>query len=405
LSTVVIIGAGQAGLQLAASLRELRYEGRVVLVGDEPHAPYQRPPLSKGYLMGEASAAQLSLRPDAFFATHRVELITGKRAQEIDRTRRRVGLDDGSLVEYDQLVLATGTRNRVLPVPGADLQNAFYLRTLDEAVALRARMAAAKNAVVIGAGFIGLEFAAAAAKQGLNVTVLETADRPMARALSQTMSGVCAREHEKLGMRVLFNTRVMRLLGEQGCVSGVETADGRVLAADLVVIGIGVIPNIELAAASDLIIEDGIVVDEFLQTCDPHISAIGDVAAHPSGHLPGPRIRLESVQNAVDQARCVASRIVGAPAAYQALPWFWSNQGDLHLQMAGLRGSDCEEAVRGDPNSSSCSVYSFRQGRLACVESLNRAADHMLARRLLSRGVAVTPLQAADTSFDLKSLL
>jgi 3-phenylpropionate/trans-cinnamate dioxygenase ferredoxin reductase component len=234
---------------------------------------------------------------------------------------------------------------------------------------------------------------------------LDVADRPMARAVSKTMSAASSREHEKMGVRLLFETQVMRLLGEKGAVTGVETVDGRILDADLVVIGIGVVPNIELAATCDLTIEDGIVVDELLMTCDPHISAIGDVAAHTSDHAHGRRVRLESVQNAVDQARCVAGRIAGRPAAYQALPWFWSHQGPLHLQMAGLSSSDCEEVLRGDPNGTSFSVYLFREGRLVCVESLNRPADHMLARRLLTSRVAVKPLQAADTSFDLRSLL
>ncbi len=403
--TVAIIGSGQAGLQVAASLRELRYEGRVVLIGDEPHAPYQRPPLSKGYLLGEVSDGQVTLRPAAFFSTQQVELLSGKRAVAVDGARRMVGLEDDSVVEYDHLVLATGARNRPLPVPGADLRNVFSLRTLDDAVLLRARMDAARNVVVIGAGFIGLEFAASARKRGLNVTVLDVADRPMARAVSRTTSAACSREHEKAGVRLLFETQATRLLGEQGSVSGVETVDGRILDADLVVIGIGVIPNIELAATCDLAIEDGIVVDEFLRTCDPHISAIGDVAAHGSDYAHGGRVRLESVQNAVDQGRHVAGRIVGRPAAYQALPWFWSNQGHLHLQMTGLRSTDCEEVLRGDPDGTSFSVYLFREGRLVCVESLNRPADHMLARRLLASRVAVKPQQAADTSFDLKSLL
>jgi 3-phenylpropionate/trans-cinnamate dioxygenase ferredoxin reductase component len=403
--TVAIIGSGQAGLQVAVSLRELRYEGRVVLIGDEPHPPYQRPPLSKGYLLGEVSPGQVTLRPDAFFSKQQIELITGKRAVAIDRVRRMVGLEDDSVVEYDHLVLATGARNRPLPVPGTDLQNVFFLRTLDEAALLRARMAVAKNAVVIGAGFIGLEFAASARKHGLNVTVLDVADRPLARAVSKTMSAACSREHEKMGMRLLFETQVLRLLGENGAVTGVETVDGRILDTDLVVIGIGVIPNVELAATCDLTIEDGIVVDELLRTSDPHISAIGDVAAYTSDHGHGRRVRLESVQNAVDQGRCVAGHIVGRAAAYQALPWFWSHQGPLHLQMTGLSSIDCEEAVRGDPSSTSFSVYLFREGKLVCVESLNRPADHMLARRLLTRRVAVKPQQAADTNFDLKSLL
>jgi 3-phenylpropionate/trans-cinnamate dioxygenase ferredoxin reductase component len=403
--TVAIIGSGQAGLQVAVSLRELRYEGRVVLIGDEPHAPYQRPPLSKGYLSGEVGPGQVTLRPEAFFSKQQIELITGKRAVAVDRARRMVGLEDDSVVQYDHLVLATGARNRPLPVPGVDLQNVFFLRTLDEAGLLRARMAVAKNAVVIGAGFIGLEFAASARKQGINVTVLDVADRPLARAVSKTMSAACSREHEKMGVRLLFETQVIRLLGEKGTVTGVETVDGRILDADLVVIGIGVMPNIELAATCDLTIEDGIVVDELLGTCDPHISAIGDVASHRSDHAQGRRVRLESVQNAVDQARCVAVRIGGQPAAYQALPWFWSHQGHLHLQMAGLSSSDCEEVLRGDPSNTSFSVYLFREGRLVRVESVNRPADHMLARRLLTGRVAVTPLQAADTDFDLKSLL
>lgn len=403
--TVVIIGAGQAGLQVAVSLRELRYEGRVVLIGDEPHAPYQRPPLSKGYLLGELEQAQVTLRPETFFAKHNIELITSRRAVAIDRTRQLVGLDDDSVVEYDHLVLATGARNRPLPVPGAELQNVFFLRTLDEAVTLRAQMASAKTAVVIGAGFIGLEFAASAAKQGISVTVLDVADRPMARAISKTMSSVCAREHEKLGVQLLFNTQTLRILGERGVVTGVETVGGPVLKADLVVIGIGVIPNSELAATCDLEIENGIVVDEFLQTRDPRISAIGDVAAHVNHHAHGQRLRVESVQNATDQARCIAQRILGKPAAYDALPWFWSHQGQLKLQMAGIPSADCEEVLRGDLNDTAGSVFLFREGKLVCVESLNRGADHMLARRLLAGRIPVTPAQAADPSFDLKSLI
>lgn len=404
--TVAIIGAGQAGVQVAETLREHQYDGRIVLVGDEPHTPYLRPPLSKAYLLGESTEAQLAFRPAAYFEQHRIELITGKRAVAIDRSRRMVGLEDDSVIEYDHLVLATGARNRPLPIPGANLPNVFYLRTLDEAAALRASMASARNVVVIGAGFIGLEFAAAAKKLGLNVTVLDVADRPMARALSTTMATVFMREHEKLGVRLLFNTQVMHLLGEER-VTAVETVDGQVLPADLVVIGIGVIPNVELAATCDLPTQNGVIVDELLQTCDPGISAIGDVAAHTNRYAYEHEglVRLESVQNACDQARCVAMRIVGKPAPYEALPWFWSTQGSLKLQMAGLPSRGCEEILRGDPNSLKCSVFLFRGPELVCVETLNRPADHMLARRLLANRVAVTRQQAADATFDLKSLL
>ena len=251
-------------------------------------------------------------------------------------------------------------------MPGADLQNVFYLRTLDEADALRARMATAKTVVVIGAGFIGLEFAAVAAKQGLDVTVLDVADRPMARAVSKTMSAVFAREHAKMGVRLLFSSQVMRLLGEQGSVSGVETVDGRVLPADLVVIGIGVIPNVELAATCDLTIDDGIVVDEFLQTSDPNISAIGDVAAHVNHYADGQRVRLESVQNACDQARCVARRIVGTTAAYDALPWFWTHQGDLKLQMTGLPSSGARKPC--------AAIRAARPARCSCFARAGSSA-------------------------------
>jgi 3-phenylpropionate/trans-cinnamate dioxygenase ferredoxin reductase component len=404
--TIAIIGAGQAGFQVAVSLRELHYEGRVVLIGDEPHAPYQRPPLSKVYLLGECTDAQLALRPDTFYPQHQIELITSKRAVAIDRTRRKVALEDDSVIEYDHLVLATGARNRPLPVPGSDLPNVFFLRTLDEASDLRAKLASAKNAVVIGAGFIGLEFAASAAKLGVNVTVLDVADRPMARALSKTMSAMFAREHEKLGVHLMFNTQVMHLLGDASGVTAVETVDGQVLPADLIVIGIGVIPNVELAATCDLPIENGIIVDEFLQTPDPHISAVGDVAAHTNPYSSsGTRIRLESIQNASDQARCVATRIMGKATAYDALPWFWSTQGPLKLQMAGLPAPGCDEVLRGDPNGTVVSVFLFHNDKLVCVETLNRAADHMVSRRLLTNRVALTREQAVDLKFDLKSLL
>ena len=402
---VTIIGAGQAGLQLAASLRELQHDGHIMLIGDEPHLPYQRPPLSKAYLLGEAQEAQLALRPRAFFEKYAIERRPGRRALAIDRQRKIVALDDDSVVPYDQLVLATGARNRPLTVPGADLQNVFYLRTLDDSTALRGTMAAAKSVVVIGAGFIGLEFAAAAVKQGLDVTVVDIAERPMARAVSRTMSGLFQREHEKLGVRFRFAAHVLRLTGEQGRVRAVALADGSELDADLVVVGIGVIPNVELAAACGLVCDDGIVVNEHLQTSDPEISAIGDVALHVNHHAQGRRVRLESVQNASDQARCIAMRIVGKRVPYQAVPWFWSHQAHLKLQMAGLPSPGCEEVLRGDPDSSSCSVFLFCAGALVCVESLNRPADHMLARRLLASHVQLAPTQAADSGFDLKSLL
>lgn len=403
--TVAIVGAGQSGYQVAASLREQGYAGRIVMIGDEPHAPYQRPPLSKAYLSGKSGVESVLLCPEKFYAERQIELITHKRVVAIDRTHRKVALEDDQVIEYDHLVLATGARNRPLPVKGADLAGVHFLRTVDEASAVRAELGTARTAVVIGAGFIGLEFAASAVKLGLSVTVLDVADRPMARALSKSMSGVFTREHDKMGVKLLFNTQVMHLLGEGGKVTGVETVEGQVFPADLVLIGIGVIPNTELAATCDLPIQNGILVDELMQTADPHISAVGDVAAHPNPFANHTCIRLESVQNASDQARCVASKLTGKPSPYHALPWFWSHQGTLKLQIAGLLTPNCEEVIRGDAHSANVAVFNFKDGKLICVETLNRPAEHMLGRKLISQHIAVTPQQAADLNFDLKSLV
>lgn len=403
--TVAIIGAGQAGYQVATSLREQGYAGRVVIVGDEPHAPYQRPPLSKAYLSGNAGPESVALCPEKFYAERHVELITGKRVVAIDRSHRKIALDDDQVIEYEHLVLATGARNRPLPVLGADLDGVCFLRTVDEADNVRARLGSAKTAVVIGAGFIGLEFAASAVAKGLSVTVLDVAERPMGRAISKSMSEVFAREHDKLGVKLLFNTQVKHIRGEAGKVTGVETVEGQVFPADLVLIGIGVIPNVELAATCDLPVQNGIIVDDLMSTADPHISAVGDVAAHPSVHSQGQRIRLESVQNASDQARCVALRIVGKASPYVAFPWFWSTQGTLRLQIAGLLTPGCVEVIRGDINSANVAVFNFKEDKLICVETLNRPADHMLGRKLISQQLPITQAQAADLNFDLKTLV
>lgn len=404
--TVVIVGTGQGGFQVAASLREEGFDGPVILVGDEPDLPYQRPPLSKAYLTGKADADLVRLRPEKFFVEHRLELRPGERATGIDRAKQRVTLASGEVLPYDHLVLAVGTRNRPLPVPGADLDGVLQLRTLGDAEALRRRLETAREIAVVGAGFIGLEFAAVAAAHGAAVTVVEATDRPMSRAVSPEVSAHFRAVHESQGVRFVFGAAVARILGEGGRATGVETADGRCFPADLVLVGIGVIPNAEIAADAGLAVSNGIVVDEHLVTSDPAVSAIGDCALHPSLFAaPGP-VRLESVQGAVDQARCVAARLAGRPAPYASLPWFWSEQGPLKLQIAGL-AVPCERAVvRGDPapgGKGGFSVFCFRGGKLVGVESVNRPLDHILARRLLARGGAsITPEQAADLSFDLK---
>lgn len=400
---IVIVGAGQGGFQAAASLREAGYQGRVTLIGEEPGLPYQRPPLSKAYMKGDAGIEQIELRPAAFYADHRIELVHG-RAAAIDRFERRLALEDGRVLGYDHLILATGARNRPLPVPGRELAGVYYLRTREDADALKADLAGARNVVVIGAGFIGLEFAAVARALGHSVTVIEAAMRPLGRAVSPEMSTFFVEAHEAMGTRLLLGAGVVGLEGEGGHVTGVKTTDGTVHPADFVLVGIGVVPNVELAAEAGLEVANGIVVDAHLATRDPAISALGDAAAYPS-RFAGGMVRLESVQNAVDQARSLAGRLTGKPAPFEAVPWFWSDQADLKLQMVGLTGPTDLAVLRGDPASRRFSVFRFREGVLTAIESVNRPADHMLGRRLLASTPTLTPAQAGDESFELKSLL
>ena len=403
---IVIVGAGQAGFQAAASLREAGFSGSLTLVGEEAALPYQRPPLSKAYLAGKTDARGLLLRQESFFAEHRIDHRSGTRVTAIDRAERSLLLSDGDRLAYDHLILATGTRNRALPVQGADLAGVRQLRSLDDADALRSAIADSHRIVVVGAGFIGLEFAAVCAARGLSVTVIEAAERVMARAVSPETSEAFRTSHEEAGVTFLFGAGVTTLEGEAGRVAAVRTADGQSLPADLVLVGIGVVPNQELAAEAGLTVRDGIEVDAFLATSDPAISAIGDCVRFPSrfaaGMPGGDRVRIESVQNAVDQGRCLAARLTGRPAAYDAVPWFWSDQGPRKLQIAGL-------AAPGDASvprraGAGFSVFRFRDDALSAVESVDRPADHMAARRLLTSAKRLTPEQAADPNFDLKAL-
>ena len=403
--SVVVVGAGQAGFQVAASLREAGYAEPITLVGDEEALPYQRPPLSKAYLAGKTDAQGLWLRPAAYLAEHRIALRQGIAATRIERDACRLHLADGSALAYDHLVLATGSRNRALPVPGADLQGLRQLRSIADADLLKDDIAAAQRIVVIGAGFIGLEFAAVCAGRGLSVTVIEAAERVMARAVSVETSAAFRAAHEAMGVAFRFEAGVSAIEGEQR-VEAVVTRDGGRIPADLVLVGIGVLPNQELAAQAGLAAGDGIAVDAFLATADPAISAIGDCARFPTRFAdrltPDHRVRIESVQNAIDQARCLAARLTGRPAAYDAVPWFWSDQGRHKLQIAGLARPDDISVRRGQGEA--FSVFRFRDGVLRAVESIDRAGDHMCARRILAAGRSVSPDQAADPAFDLKAL-
>jgi 3-phenylpropionate/trans-cinnamate dioxygenase ferredoxin reductase component len=408
---VVIVGAGQAGFQVAASLRTEGYEGAIGLVGDEPNLPYQRPPLSKGFMTGKQDIAGTALRPLAFFETHRIELMTGAKVIGIDRLDRSVTLASGRALRrslhYDALVLAVGARNRKLPVKGAELDGICYLRTDAEAVEIRQRLEHARDIVVIGGGFIGLELAAAARTLGKAVRVLEVQSRLMPRVVSPILSDFYREVHTSQGVEISLGVGLSEFVGHQGKVSEVILGDGSVCPADLVLVGIGVVPNSELAGESGLAVENGIVVDEHLRTQDGSIYAIGDCANHPNPFANpggGGRVRIESVQNAVDQAKCIAASIVGRSEHYRAVPWFWTDQFDIKLQMAGLSGGCSQVVTRGEVESRKFSIFYFRDDRLAAVDSVNRPGDHLAGRKLIGAGIAVTPEQAADPSVDLKAL-
>ncbi len=403
-SSVVIVGAGQAGFQTAVSLREQGYEGRVVLIGDEASLPYQRPPLSKAHLKADADDAQLHFRPDAFFAERRIERRAPERVVAIDRAAHRVRLASGEDLGYTHLVLATGTRPRRPNWPGMDLHGVVLLRTLEDARQIRTLLATAGKVAIVGAGFIGLEVAATALAAGAGVTVIEFAERPLMRALSAEMGNHLQRAHESRGIEFLMQTSVASIEGRDGRVAAVVTEDGRRIEADLVLIGIGVVPNTELAAAAGLAEDDGIVVDAHLVTSDPDISALGDCARYPSVHHPD-AVRLESVQNSVDQGRAVAARLAGKAAPYDKLPWFWSDQGDLRVQMCGLSAAGDDTVLRGDPASGKFSVLHFRGERLAAVETLNHPAEHMAIRKILAAGATLTRAQAADVDFKLAAVV
>lgn len=398
----IVIGGGQAGLQVCDSLRKLGYEGELLLIAEEPVLPYQRPPLSKHYLGGELDATRLSFRPASHYEKLRVELRLGLRVTSIDRERREVVCSDGSRVPYGRLALTTGTRVRELTCAGADHPAVCYVRTLADSDRLRAALDVARRLVVVGGGFIGLEVAAIARKQGREVVVIEALDRLMARAVSPQISDFYAGLHRDHGVDLRLSTGVTAIEPAASGVHVLIDGDGA-CPADVVVAGIGVVANDEIAAAAGLECRNGIVVDVCARTSDPLIVAAGDCTMHMNGFL-GRELRLESVQNAVDQARVAASTMCGRPEPYNQVPWFWSDQYDVKLQMAGI-GMPCEHSVlRGDPAAGGFSYFYFRDGRLCGADSANRPADHMACRRLLAQGTMITPAQVGDEGVDLMQI-
>ena len=401
-SDIVIIGAGHGGVELCAALRHNGFAGSITLISDETDIPYQRPPLSKDYIKRAANTPALVLKPAAFYPDNAIDLRLGTRAIAIDRDARHVSLSDGTAIGYDRLVLATGARNRMPPVPGLDHPDTLALRSLADANRIVAALAATRRVTIIGGGFIGLEAASLLRSSGIAVDVVEMAPRLMQRAVSQTVSSWFLDHHRAEGSSVHLSTTVRAI--EHGSKTRTLLSSGDALEADAVLLATGIVPNDELAAAVGLEVDNGVVVDAMLSTADPHISAIGDCAAYPSVHM-GARTRLESVQNAVDHARALAARLTGNIAPYDSLPWFWSIQGAARLQIAGLARPGMTEIVREGADESRFSVFLFDGDNLAAVESVNSPADHMAARRLIGSPVRLTREQAADSTVALKSLV
>jgi 3-phenylpropionate/trans-cinnamate dioxygenase ferredoxin reductase subunit len=397
---IVIIGAGQAAAQAVATLSSEGFAGNVIVIGDERYPPYQRPPLSKAYMAGDFVRERLFLKPESFYAESNCELRLGITAQAIDRGAKTVALSDGSTIVYDRLLLATGARVRPLPVPGADLPGVYYLRGIDDSDALQRHLVPGAKLAVVGGGYIGLEIAAVARKYGLEVTVIEAMDRLMARTASPHISGFYKDLHESHGVTIRLNAAAASCEGTARA-EAVATSAGRV-PADFIVAGIGVMPNCELAAEAGLACENGITVDEFGRTSDPDIFAAGDCTCHPS--FDGERVRLESVQNAIDQAKHAALAMMGKPAPYREVPWFWSDQYDIKLQIAGLvRGGDVA-VLRGNPAARKFSVFHLRDGVVAGVEAVNAAPDYIVGRKLIAARTRVAPERLADVTIPAKQL-
>lgn len=398
--SVAIIGAGQAAAQLIDSLRRRGYVGAITLVGDEGF-PYQRPPLSKKYLAGELGLDRLQLRQPTYFDEQRVELRLGRRAIAINRHSKQVQLDDGAMLEYEHLVIATGSHPRRLKMPGADLAGVHYLRSLSDADHLRTEVHVGQHAVIIGGGYIGLEVAATLRQLGMEVTVLEMADRVMNRVVAEPVSRYYEREHASHGVKIELGARVLALRGDtDGRIAAVETDRGSI-AANLVVVGIGVLPTDELAQSAGLACDNGVIVDEYCRTSDPAIFAIGDCSNHPSAHY-GRRIRLESVDNAFEQANTVAANITGTPTQHDRVPWFWSDQYHHKLLIVGLADGHDRAILRGDPANHSFSVCYLRDGEFIAIDTVNMAKDQMAARKLIASRMRPDVTKLSDISIALK---
>jgi len=400
ISTVLIIGGGQAGAQAIDTLRREGFAGRIVLVSEEPELPYQRPPLSKKFLAGELAADRLPFRHQSFYDEHRIELKLGIRAIRLDPAARRVALSNGEEIGYDRLLLCLGAISRLLTCPGSELPGVHYLRGISDVPGIREGLKPGARTVIIGGGYIGLEAAATARKLGCAVTVLEMADRVMNRVVASNVSEYFAHEHRSQGIKLICNTRVVRLEGGAR-VERVVCADGSSHEADILVVGVGAVANMQLAADAGLECENGIVVDEYCRTTDPAIYAAGDCTYHPSLRF-DMRVRLESVDNAFEQAKTAALNLLGRPTVHDRVPWFWSDQFDNKLLIVGLSQGHDQQITRGDPATRCFTVCYLKGGELQAVEAVNHPKDYMAARKLIAERARPDPDRLADPSVPMK---
>jgi 3-phenylpropionate/trans-cinnamate dioxygenase ferredoxin reductase subunit len=399
---LVIVGGGQAAAQAVQSLRQQSFAAPITLLSDEPYPPYQRPPLSKKYLAGELTRERLLLRPAAFYAEKGVTLEQNARVEELDVGTRRLRLRDGRTLAYERLLHATGSRERTLDVPGATLPGVHYVRTIADVDGITASLHDGARVLLVGAGYIGLEVAAVARQRGVEVTVLETADRVMSRTVSVEVSRFYEERHRAAGVVIHTGAAVKALRGAER-VTAVETADGRSFPCDVVIVGIGIVPNVELAAAAGLPCSNGIVVDEFARTADQYVFAAGDCTNHPHPLLER-RVRLESVPNAIHQAKIAAASLLGAPVAYSEVPWFWSDQYDLKLQIAGLSTGFDEVVLRGDPATRSFAAFYLAAGRLLAVDAINSPKEFIAGKKLVANRARIARDLLRDASIDLTPL-
>jgi len=400
--TVAIAGAGHAAGQVVATLRQKKFDGTILLIGEEPWLPYQRPPLSKKFLAGELTAERLHFKPESFYDDPGITVRLGTRIDAVDRSGKTLHTADGKTLAFDKLVFATGARPRLLDLPGVDLDGIHYLRTIADVIGIRNQLKKGARLTIVGAGYIGLEVAAVASQLGAIVTVIEMEDRVMSRVVSPQLSEFYQNEHSSHGVNLLLSTSISGFSGN-GQVTAVDLSDGGQVATDLVVIGIGVVPNTELAQAAGLEVDNGIVVDNHCQTSDSDFFAVGDCTHHPNDIL-GYRVRLESVHNALEQAKTAASNVCGEESCYTQVPWFWSDQYDLKLQIAGLSQGYDQVILRGDPDSRSFSCLYLRDGRLIAVDAVNSPKDFMQSKALIAAHAVIDPEMLANPDIGLKNM-